>query len=136
MPWHKQTDTTFPSSSSDFFGDGCYGWFRVQASTIGGQRCTAPREVGGTNDITVSNRVNLVDPFPKSGHICMTNNPSNCCRCLRRLVVLYKDKKSLHFDPPSRPSCRTRSPLLSALIRILYLDTARFIELLYVRSPF
>ena len=22
-----------------------------------------PREVGGTNDVTVSNRVNLVDPF-------------------------------------------------------------------------
>ena len=34
----------------------------TSASTNGGQRCTAPREVGGTNDVTVSNRVNLVDP--------------------------------------------------------------------------
>ena len=42
---------------------------------------------------------------------------------------------SLHFDPPSRHSHRTRSPLLWAL-RILYLDTARFIKLLYIRSPF
>ena len=24
-----------------------------------------PREVGGTNDVTVSNRVNLVDPVPE-----------------------------------------------------------------------
>ena len=66
--------------------------------------------------------------------IYMSNNPSsNCCRLLQRLVVLYE---GLHFDPPSRHSSRTRSPLLWALIRILYLDTARFIELLYVRSPF
>ena len=62
--------------------------------------------------------------------IYMSNNPSsNCCRLLRRLVVL-------HFDPPSRHSHRTRSPLLWAVIRILYLDTARFINLLYVRLPF
>ena len=27
------------------------------------QRCAAPREVGGANDVTVSNRVNLVDPL-------------------------------------------------------------------------
>ena len=68
--------------------------------------------------------------------IYMSNNPPNCCRLLRRLVVLYKGEISLHFDPPSRHSRRTRSPLLWALIRILYLDTARFIDLLYVRSPF
>ena len=68
--------------------------------------------------------------------IYMSNNPSNCCRRLRRLVDLYNGEISLHFDPPSRPSCRTRSPLLWTLIRILYLDTARFIKLLYVRSPF
>ena len=58
--------------------------------------------------------------------IYMSNNPSsNCCRCLRRPVDLYKGEISLHFDSPSRPSCRTRSPLLWALITILYLDTAR-----------
>ena len=69
--------------------------------------------------------------------IYMSNNPSsNCFRRLRRLVDLYKGEISLHFDPPSRPSCCTRSPLLWALIRILHLGTARFIELLYVRSPF
>ena len=68
--------------------------------------------------------------------IYMSNNPSNCCRLLRRLVVLYEDEISLHLDPPSRQSQRTRSPLLWAVIRILYLDTARFIDLLYVRSPF
>ena len=67
----------------------------------------------------------------------MSNNPSsNCCRLLRRLVVLYEGEISLHFDPPSWHSCRTRSPLLWAVIRILHLDTARFIDLLYVRSPF
>ena len=48
--------------------------------------------------------------------VYISNNPSsNCCH--------------LH-------SRRTRSPLLWAVIRILYLDTARFIELLYIRSPF
>ena len=36
--------------------------FRVQVLAAG-QRCAAPREVGGTNDVTVSNRVNLVDPL-------------------------------------------------------------------------
>ena len=59
--------------------------------------------------------------------IYMSNNPSNCCRLLRRLVVLYEGEISLHFDPPSRHSRRTRSPLLWAVIRILHLDTARFI---------
>ena len=60
--------------------------------------------------------------------IYMSNNPSNCCRLLRRLVVLYEGETSLHFDPPSRHSHRTRNPLLWAVIRILYLDTARFID--------
>ena len=68
--------------------------------------------------------------------IHMSNNPSNCCRLLRRLVVLYEGEISLHFDPPSRHSRQARSPLLWVVIRILYLDTARFIDLLYVRSPF
>ena len=67
----------------------------------------------------------------------MSNNPSsNCCRLLRRLAVLYEGEISLHFDSPSRHSRRTRSLLLWAVIRILYLETARFIDLLYVRSPF
>ena len=68
--------------------------------------------------------------------IFKSNLSTNLCRRLRRLTVSYEGEISLHFDPPSRPSCRTRSPLLWALIRILYLATARFIELLYVRSPF
>ena len=68
--------------------------------------------------------------------IYILNNPPNCCRLLWRLVVLYEGEISLHFDSPSRHSCRTRSPLIWALIRILYLDTARFINLLYVCSPF
>ena len=69
--------------------------------------------------------------------VYMSNKPSsNCCHLQWRLVVLYEGEISLHFDPPSWHSQRTRSPLLWALIRILYLDTARFIELLYVRSPF
>ena len=42
--------------------------------------------------------------------------------------MLYEDEISLHLDPPSRHSHRTRSPLLWAVIRILYLDTARFID--------
>ena len=69
--------------------------------------------------------------------IYILNNPSsNCCRLLPRLVMLYEGEISLCFDPPSRHSRHTRSPLLWAVIRILYLGTARFIELLYVRSPF
>ena len=40
--------------------------------------------------------------------------------------MLYEGEISLQFDPPSRHSHRTRSPLLWAVIRILYLDTARF----------
>ena len=69
--------------------------------------------------------------------IYMSNNPSSkCCRLLRRLVVLYEGEIRLYFDPPSRHSHRTRSPLLWAVFRILYLDRARFIELLYVHSPF
>ena len=67
--------------------------------------------------------------------IYVSNNPSsNCCRCLRRLVVLCKGEISLHFGPPSRHSCSTRSSLLWALIGIpasgLSRYTARFIELL------
>ena len=42
--------------------------------------------------------------------------------------MLYEGEISLHFDPPSRHSHRTQSPLLWAVIRILYLDTARFID--------
>ena len=34
--------------------------------------------------------------------IYMSNNPCNCCRLLRRLVVLYEGEINLHFDPPSR----------------------------------
>ena len=69
--------------------------------------------------------------------IYMSNNPSTiCCRLLRRLVVLYEGEISLHFDPPSRHSRHTRSPLLWALKRILYLHSGGFIKLLYFRSPF
>ena len=50
--------------------------------------------------------------------------------------MLYEGEINLHFDPPIRHSRRTQSPLLWAVFRILSLDTARFIELLYVRSPF
>ena len=62
------------------------------------------------------------------------NLSTNLCRRLRRLTVSYKGEISLHFDLPSLYSWRTRNPLLWALIRILNLDTARFIELLYVRA--
>ena len=69
-------------------------------------------------------------------HIHVEQPFSHCYRGLRRLVDLYKGEIGLHFDPPSRPSYRTRSPLLWALSIIPYLHTARFIKLLYVRSPF
>ena len=63
--------------------------------------------------------------------IFMSKNLStNCCHRLWRVNVSYQDEIS-HFDLPSQYSCRTRSPLLWALIRIPYLDTARFIEVLY-----
>ena len=35
-------------------------WVVQSASTSGGQRCAAPREMGGTNDVTVSNIVDLL----------------------------------------------------------------------------
>ena len=60
----------------------------------------------------------------------------NLCHHLRRVNVSYQGKISLHFDLPSLYGSCTRSPLLWALIRILYLDTAKFIKLLYIRSPF
>ena len=41
----------------------CYEWFRVQVLAAANDALRAPREVGGTNDVTVSNRVNLVDPL-------------------------------------------------------------------------
>ena len=54
-------------------------WVVQSASTSGGQRCAAPREVGGTNDVTVSNRVNLVDP----GHHVGSAKPILCtCRAV------------------------------------------------------
>ena len=69
--------------------------------------------------------------------IFMSKNLStNLCRRLRRLTVSYKGEISLHFDVPSLYSCRTQSPLLRVLIRILYLGIARFIELLYIHLPF
>ena len=42
--------------------------------------------------------------------------------------MLYKGQISLHFDPPIRHSHRTRSLLLWALIRILYLDTRQTVS--------
>ena len=51
--------------------------------------------------------------------IFMSKNLStNLCHRLWRLTVSYKGEISLHFDLPSLYSCRTRSPLLWALIRI------------------
>ena len=41
----------------------------------------------------------------------MSNNPSNCCHCLRRLVVLYKGEIGLHFDQPSHPAAVPRASL-------------------------
>ena len=64
------------------------------------------------------------------------NLSTNLCHHLRRVNVRYQGEISLHFDLPRLYGSRTRSPLLWAVIRILYLDTARFIKLLYVRSPF
>ena len=61
------------------------------------------------------------------------NLSTNLCHNLRRVNVSYQGEISLHFDLPSLYGSCTRSPLLWALIRILYLDTARFMKLL-VRS--
>ena len=35
--------------------------------------------------------------------IYMSNNPSDCCRLLRRLVVLYEGEINLHFDSAQPP---------------------------------
>ena len=67
----------------------------------------------------------------------MSKNPStNCYHRLRRLNVGYQGEISLHLDLRSQYGHRTWSRLLWALIRILYLDTARYIELLSIRLPF
>ena len=68
--------------------------------------------------------------------IFMSKNPFNSCHRLQRVNVSYQGEISLHLDLPTQYGRRTRSPLLWALIRILNLDTDRFIELLYVHSPF
>ena len=80
--------------------------------------------------------------YEKTRHICQTGIwrnayfSTNCCHRLRRVNVSYEGEISLHLDLPSQYGCRTRSPLLWAIIRILYLDTARFIKLLlrYVKA--
>ena len=69
--------------------------------------------------------------------ISMSKNLStNLYHRLQRLTISCN---GLHFDLPSQYSCRTQSLLLWTPIRIPpagYLDTARSIKLLYVRSPF
>ena len=90
--------------------------------------------MGSASDSCNARLVAQVEICPSPGFVIYTsNNPSsNCCRLLRRLVVLYEGEISLHFDPPSRHSRCTQSLLLWAVIRILYLGTARFIDLLYM----
>ena len=68
--------------------------------------------------------------------IFISKNLSNLCHHLRRVNISYQGEISLHFDLPSLYGSCTRSPLLWAQIRIFYLDTAGFIKLLYVHSPF
>ena len=43
--------------------------------------------------------------------------------------MLYEGEISLHFDPPSRHSCHTRSPLLWTLIRISASGLSRYSEI-------
>ena len=50
--------------------------------------------------------------------IFTSNLSTNLWRRLWRVNVSYQGEISLHFDLPSLYSCRTRSPLLRALIRI------------------
>ena len=52
---------------------------------------------------------------------------TNLCHRLRRPTASYKGEIDLRFYLPSLYSCRTWSPSLWVLIRILYLDIARFI---------
>ena len=78
--------------------------------------------------------------------MCVSNNSKavliakNCIEMYGNSMMLLLDaimlKANTAPNSPSRHSHRTRSPLLWAVIRILYLDTARFIDLLYVRLPF
>ena len=57
----------------------------------------------------------------------VSKNPfSNYYRRLWRLAVSYKGEISLHFDLPSLYSCRTRSPLLRAIIRIPTCGLSRY----------
>ena len=59
--------------------------------------------------------------------IFMSKNPStNCCHRLWRVNVSYQGKISLHLDLPSQYGRHTRSPLLWAVIRILYLDSSNY----------
>ena len=47
------------------------------SGAAGNDALRAPREVGGTNDVTVSNRVNLVDPG------CSRVDPADYAKCHR-----------------------------------------------------
>ena len=64
--------------------------------------------------------------------IYMSNNPSNCCCLLRRLVVLYEGEISLYFDPSSWHSRRTQSPLSntahSYVLDVEPITTAKLID--------
>ena len=52
---------------------------------------------------------------------------------LHRLLISYKGKLSLHFDPPSLYSCCVWSLLLKEIIRIPVHGVSRYSWILYVR---
>ena len=57
--------------------------------------------------------------------IYMSSNPSsNCCRLLRRLVVLYEGEISLHFDPPMSVSDKTRHMGSTRYLRNVHFSTS------------
>ena len=84
----------------------------ASTSTSGGQRCAAraPREVGGTNDVTVSNRVNLVNPerFLHSTVLlrasCCVRYPEfggcplfRCCYCIKHMEISVGTYSSVRY---------------------------------------
>ena len=69
--------------------------------------------------------------------IFMSKNLStNLCHHLWRVNLSYQGEISLRFDLPSLYSCCTQNPLPRTLIRIPVHGLSRFVELLYVHSPF
>ena len=68
--------------------------------------------------LTLGNNYVSHDKNRQSLDFVTSMSKKHSSNCVRRVVVSYNGEVSLHFEPPTLYSCRERSPLLRALIRI------------------